>query len=114
GHRSACRAISRAPIAEPAGPEAHVLVFGDCELAARFADVIPIGLDVLGQRECIAYAPTVFFEQPPVAAITPCKCQLEARRGARWEVDELQKLLKIGRAHVCTPVKVASQHTSYG
>src|SRR4029453_10058060 len=110
-HRPAGREVARAPVAEPAASQPHVLVLGHRELAARAGDVRAIRLKVVGQRHRVDEPPAVSCQQGhrlrvllvtrdpaalAVAGVTPDRQgQLERLRRPTRQVDHLEELVML-------------------
>src|SRR5262245_24261921 len=125
-HRPTGREVARAPIAEPAAPQSHVLVLGHRELAARARDVRAIRLHVVGQRHRVDEPPAVSSQQGhrlrvllvtrdpaalAVAGVAPdCQGQLERLRRPTRQVDHLEELVMLApRVGLALPLHVLAR-----
>ena len=90
--RTAAREVAGAAVAEPAAAQPHVLVLGDRELAARLADVLPIGVEVLVECRGVTDAPSVRREHLAVLIERVHEGELERLVAVARQVDELLEL----------------------
>src|SRR5262249_25897133 len=91
--RAAGGQVAGAAIAEPAGPEANVLVLGDGELASRAAQVVAIRLEVSGEARGAPDAPPMRTQPRRVVAVQGGRGQLERLGRPEREVEKLQELV---------------------
>ena len=96
--RTAGGEVRRAAVAEPAGPQPHVLVLRDRELAARASDVVAVGIEVGGEVERVAHAPPAALEQLAILRRVARERQLEVAARERREGQELAELLVLAPA----------------
>src|SRR5262249_57785839 len=87
------RRVGWGAMADPAAPRRRVLIFGDGELSARAADVSPILVEIAREARRIAHAPALAFEQEAVRIAVRRQGELEALRGQRRQIDDLQELM---------------------
>ena len=97
-HRPAGGQVGGAAVAEPAGAQAHVLVLGDGELAARVRDVVAVGVGVGGEVERVPHLPALSLEHLLVLGLVARERQLERLGGALRQVDELHELVVLAPA----------------
>src|SRR5262245_51213027 len=103
-HGPAGRQVLRAALAEPAAAEAHVLVFGDGELAARPLDVPPVIVEIARDSACRPNLPAVVFQQALVFVAAACQGQLERLARAAWQIEEFQEFVMFAPAVDLAPV----------
>src|SRR5216683_1665002 len=91
-HWASTGKVGGAAIAEPAAPQADVLVLGHCELSTRIRDETLIRVEVHRKIQRVTHVPAAALQQLPVVAVEAAQRKHELRTGTR---RQFQKLLEL-------------------
>src|SRR5439155_26330446 len=93
--RTPCCEITRAPIAEPPGIQAYVLILGDGELSFGSLDVIPIEPVIDAHLQRRSESPSVSLEFCAGGSVRDVCRQLKCFAGFFWRCNEAKKFSRL-------------------